>query len=343
MQEVLATAPEWVYKAKGQVYRWPNLTDLYVDQPPEIVARVCFCLLQLMVFYTRAWEPESSIVNTCGGLGHATTARRAVMWHHVDCLDANTKRGIVSSTLRLIGQALKEKPMEAFTGKYILPEAATSDNSTASSSGSGPFHTLTNNLKAQLVQAVHRGALPWPKAFENYDAAWRQYDGEVWEVLMNQSKEWLPDSISMFLIWEDIWVIEVYVSPGTKDAAETGLKMIRLDPWLIRPAHLGDLRFHISFFLSGMIPAIKGPIFLNISIARVSQTNLTPLPHLIPEVVFHKMSLVCLRLLVTKPQMLWTVFPGLHWLGGHLVSWLGHEERPSQCLVREVDQVELDK
>ena len=182
--EILASVPEWVVKAGDKVYWRPNLSDLYENERPEIVARVCYCLMQLMIFYTRGWQPDHTILKKCGGWGHGTTPRRAVMWHHADTLDQQNQALIVSSDLRLIGQAVKDKPHDAIVAKYIVPESGNPENPTASSSGSAPPPSpkLTNKLLVIFVQAVQLGDLPWPKCFKNKDAAWAQYDGVAWKV-----------------------------------------------------------------------------------------------------------------------------------------------------------------
>ena len=183
-QEVLASVPDWVEKAGDNVYWQPNLWDLYEDKPPEIAARVCYCLMQLMVFYTRGWQADHTIAKKCGGRGYDSTSRRAVFWHHVDVLDEQSQRLIVSSDLRLIGQAVKDKPFDAVVVKYRVPESDAPEDPTASSSGSAPppIANLTNNLLAIFVQAVQLGDLPWPKCFNDEKTAWAQYDGEAWQV-----------------------------------------------------------------------------------------------------------------------------------------------------------------
>ena len=183
-QEDLATVPEWVDEAGDMVYCQPKLADFYEDKPPELAARVCYCLMQLMIFYTRGWEPDHTIATKCGGHGFGTTSRRAVMWHHVDVLDEQSQNHIVSSDLRLIGQALKDKPFDAIVAKYRVPESGASENPTASSSGSAPppIANLTNILLAIFVQAVQLGDLPWPKCFKDETTAWNQYDGVAWQV-----------------------------------------------------------------------------------------------------------------------------------------------------------------
>merc|ERR1712194_298993 len=130
--------------------------------------------MQLMIFYTRGWEPVHTIATKCGGHGFGTTPRRAVMWHHVNVLDEQSQNLIVSSDLRLIGQALKDKPFDAIVAKYRVPESGASENPTASSSGSAPppIANLTNKMLAIVVQAVQLGDLPWPKCFKDEKTEW---------------------------------------------------------------------------------------------------------------------------------------------------------------------------
>ena len=180
--------PLWLDRAKKNISNVAWLAELYENKAKHIVCRVALALLQLMIFFTRAWRAPPAIQDRCGGLGFMSPPRRAIMWHHVDTLDKRTLDLCKTSNLKLIGQAIADKPLPLIA-KLVAPEYAANDSEGVSIGKQVSEVSLKNSMLARCIWEVQRGHLPWPHAFGDFTKAWRQYDKDAARYLFaKQSK-----------------------------------------------------------------------------------------------------------------------------------------------------------
>ena len=184
-----------------------SLYSLYQHYDKRQMARVCFFMMQCMIFNVRAWPgPSQQVLDECGGWGFSTTARRAMLWHHEHLLRTTHLNRVQNATMFLVGRAIQDK--DVVPNVLVLPEDVPSSSSHQVAVPCKPekhkptmVFELNNNMLEQLLDATKAGWLPWP-AFFSEEQLIADYCGDIWKVLP-QSKVQL---VSLLILGE--WTSE---------------------------------------------------------------------------------------------------------------------------------------
>ena len=163
-----------------------SLYSVYQYYGQRQMARVCFFMMQCMIFNVRAWPgPSKQVLEQCGGWGFNTTARRAMLWHHEHLLRPFHLNRVQNATMFLVGRAIQDK--DVVPEVLVLPEDVPSSSSNQDAEPSQPakqpmVFDLNNDLLADLLDATKAGWLPWPKFFTETECI-ADYCGDIWKVL----------------------------------------------------------------------------------------------------------------------------------------------------------------